>query len=201
MTISHLNKHIEDLIAIAKEHEDFKQELYKNIGKNLLYLLLSRSSNTLIKERTDSFRTKNEKISKLVRQSNIRESVYTIPIINLSTLVLLSAEKDQLKLGLDYSFTDKNKYIKKNLAANFESISARVAGKIDNEEKEDFHEFLRAYTDIFTKNIFMTRDNTYSKLKRIIKDESIAVISGDKDSSVVIMNKADYVHMMQDMLE
>ena len=52
---------------------------------------------------------------------------------------------------------------------------------------EDFHEFLRAYTDIFTKHIYATKDFTYKNLKNIIKDENIAVLSGDKDFSIVIM--------------
>ena len=33
----------------------------------------------------------------------------------------------------------------------------------------------------------------YSNLKRLIKEESIVVIPGDKDSCAVIMDKIDYV--------
>ena len=55
--------------------------------------------------------------------------------------------------GEDNSFVDKNKYIKQNLAAEFESIADRVTPYLENNIKEDFHEFLRAYTDIFTKNV------------------------------------------------
>ena len=35
----------------------------------------------------------------------------------------------------------------------------------------------------------------------MIKDENIVIVSGDKDSSVVVMNKADYVMKLQNMIE
>ena len=36
-------------------------------------------------------------------------------------------ERNQFKLGLDYSFIDKIKHVKKNLAANFQSLADKVA--------------------------------------------------------------------------
>ena len=45
--------------------------------------------------------------------------------------------------------------------------------------------------DIFTKNIYATCDNTYKNLKSIINDPNIAVVSGDKESCSVIMNRSD----------
>ena len=53
------------------------------------------------------------------------------------------------------------------------------------------HEFLRAYVDIFTKNVYATTDYTYKHLKRIIKDPNLVVVSGNKESCVVIMNKSE----------
>ena len=38
-------------------------------------------------------------------------------------------------------------------------------------------------------------------LKNIIKDENIAVLSGDKDSSIVIVQKDDYNHKLQQMID
>ena len=67
--------------------------------------------------------------------------------------------------------------------------------------KEDFHELLRPYRDIFTKNIYATRDNTYKNLKRIINDPNIAVVSGEKESCVVIMNRSDYFKKLQHMID
>ena len=53
---------------------------------------------------------------------------------------------------------------------------------------------------MFTKNIYSTRDSTYSNLKRLIKNEDIVIIPGDKDSCVVVMNKSDYVQKLQQMI-
>ena len=69
-----------------------------------------------------------------------------------------------------------------------------------NEEKEDFYEFLRAYYDIFTKNVYSTKDYIYSNLKRLIKDDTLVVIPGDKDSCVIIMDKVDYVTKMEETI-
>ena len=98
---------------------------------------------------------------------------------------------------IHYSFVDKNKNIKKHLAANFESLADKITENLDSHKREDFHEFLRAYVDIFTKNVYATTDYTYKHLKRIIKDPNLVVVSGDKESCVVIMNKSDYQNKMQ----
>ena len=71
---------------------------------------------------------------------------------------------------------------------------------IDHEERENFHEFLRAYCDIFAKNIYNATDYTYSNLKKLIRDDNLAIISGDKDSSVIVMDKKDYINKMETMI-
>ena len=55
----------------------------------------------------------------------------------------------QLELGLEQIVTNKNKNQQKYLAANLESISQKVSDEINNDQKENFHEFLCAYTGIF----------------------------------------------------
>ena len=62
---------------------------------------------------------------------------------------------------------------------------------LDNEKREDFHELMRSYTDIFSKNF--STDYIYSNSKRLIKDENTTIVAGDKGSSILIMNKNDYV--------
>ena len=103
--------------------------------------------------------------------------------------------------GLDFSFVDRNKHVKKNLAASMEAVAERITPSLEDDVKEDFHEFLRASTDIFTKNVYSSEDPTYQKLKGLIKNESIAVVSGDKESSIVVMNKADYIRKMHNMIQ
>ena len=44
--------------------------------------------------------------------------------------------------------------IKKYLAACFESLTAKITNK-----REDSHEFLQAYVDIFAINVYATTDN------------------------------------------
>ena len=85
-------------------------------------------------------------------------------------------------MGLDYSVVDQNKQVKKNIAASMEN----VAEAVDKEQEEDFHELLPANTDILEKNLRFSRDYTYNNLKHLIKDESIVVTPGDKDSAIVM---------------
>ena len=60
---------------------------------------------------------------------------------------------------------------------------------------------LKAYLDIFTKNIYAIFDNTYKNLKRIINDPNIAVVSGDKESCIVIINHSDYFKKLLHMID
>ena len=65
-------------------------------------------------------------------------------------------ECKELEMGLEYSFVDKNKRLKQQLAVNIETVSHSTTKYVENNKVEDFHDFLRAYTDIFTKNIYAT---------------------------------------------
>ena len=65
---------------------------------------------------------------------------------------------------------------------------------------ENFHEFLQGYTDIFRKNVISTEDHTYKGLKTI-HNKGVVILKGDKDSSIVTMNKADYIKKMETMIE
>ena len=82
-----------------------------------------------------------------------------------------------------------------------ENVAKAVNKDLDNEKREDFHELLRAYTDILSKKLYFSTDYTYNNLKHLIKDESIVVIPGDKDSAIVIMDKNDYAKKMQEMID
>ena len=94
-----------------------------------------------------------------------------------------------VNLSLEYSFVDKNKNIKKFLAANFESIADRITDNLQSDQRENFNEFLRAYVDIFTKSVYTATDYTYKHLKRIVNDKNLVVVSGDKESCVVLIDK------------
>ena len=63
---------------------------------------------------------------------------------------------------------------------------------ISTDEKENFHEFLRSATNTFTQNVYRTKDSTYNLLKPLQRNKDIVLLSGDKDSSVVVLDKACY---------
>ena len=187
---------------IRKLSEVFKSsELKSSIGLLLFNMLNWNILRTSRAIRISSFKTKNKKLIALSNTTKNKINAYDVPVINLSSIQLSDKELNQLSFGLDHSFVDKNKHVKKNLAANFESLAQAVNSEILNEEKEDLHEFLRAYCDIFTKNVYSTKDYTYSNLKRLIKDDTLVVIPGDKDSCVIIMDKVDYVTKMEEMIK
>ena len=83
----------------------------------------------------------------------------------------------------------------KLLAANFESIADRTTDNLQSDQRENFHEFLRAYADIFTKSVYTTKDYTYKHLKRIVNDKNLVVVS------VVLIDKTDYQDKLQKMVE
>ena len=142
-----------------------------------------------------SFETKNKKLQVLISKAHKREKIsdsYKTPIINLSNTDLTLEESKQLNLGREYSFVDKNINIKKFLAANFESLADRIIDNLQRDQRENFHEFLRAYVDIFTKSVYTTTDYTYKHLKIIINDKNLVVVSGDNESCVVLIDKTDY---------
>ena len=74
-----------------------------------------------------------------------------VSIARLTEHVLSIAERSQLELGLPYSFIKKKE--KKNQhkfrPANLESICLKVNKDVEQDMKEEFHEFLGGYTDIF----------------------------------------------------
>ena len=82
-----------------------------------------------------------------------------------------------------------------------ESITERVENYLDRDQVENFLEFMRAYTDIFTNNIFATKDYTYHNLKNMIRDKDLVLLNGDNDSSVAVMNRIDYNNIMQKMID
>ena len=106
--------------------------------------------------------------------------------------MLSNKEEQQLKLGFKHSFVDKNNNIRRLLASNLERITERDENYLDHDQVENFLEFMRAYTAIFTNNIFATKDYTYHNLKDMIRDKDLVLLNGDNDSSVAVMNRIDY---------
>ena len=199
---SHLTKHVQDLYNLSIQYDDLKSLLYLNTGTVLGNTLINTAQRFSSKRRYLSFKTKNQKIVNLIKcKRNPCRTNYSLPIINLSNYNLSNQERQQLKLGLDYCFVDKNKDVHRVSAANMESLADSVKGNINHKDLEHFQEFLRGYTDIFTNNIYVTKDYTYHNLRGMIQNKDIVVVKGDKDSSVVIMKKSDYVTKLDTMID
>ena len=105
---------------------------------------------------------------------------------------------------MSHSFINKDKNVKKDIATHLKSLAYTVSKKKKKKENiqlEDFHEFLRACTDIFSKNVFNSEDFAYKNLKFLIQDENIVILQRDKDASVAIVNKSGYIQKLEDMIE
>ena len=83
---------------------------------------------------------------------------YSVSIINLSNYTLNDSACNQLKFGLNNCFI-KDKH-KKNIAANMESLAYSAYKQVDPSHLQNFHEVLGGYTDIFSKNVLFSNDET-----------------------------------------
>ena len=77
------------------------------------------------------------------------------------------------------------------------SIAYIASEKVDRTDWENFHEFLRGYTDIFAENVIQT----YKEVKTLIHNKDVVILKGDKDSSILIMNKTNYIKKIETMIE
>ena len=68
-----------------------------------------------------------------------------------------------------------------------ESLANNVKGRVHQKNLENFHEFLGGFTYIFTNNIYATKDYTDHNHRGLIQNKDIAVVKGEKVSSVVII--------------
>ena len=98
---------------------------------------------------------------------------YSVPVINLSTYDLKDTEYQQLKLDLDYSYIGKNKNKRKFLAANFEILAEKTSDYVEAHRLDEYR----------------------------IQEKDVVVTKGDKDSSVVILNKTDYNEKLKNMVK
>ena len=101
-----------------------------------------------LNKRFQSFKTKNKKLRNLLLKNSSNRIKYSVPVVNLSNNYLTEKKTCSIKIGLDHSFVDKYKHIKKDLTANSEVAAEKVTRSLDKEVREDFHEFLRAHTEI-----------------------------------------------------
>ena len=198
----HVNKRYNDIRLLIFDYCELKEKLQLLVGNTFTSILLKSIEKSLHKKRSESFKTKNKKLANLMKnKKDDTFTNYSVPIINISSYTLNDSEYNQLKFGLNHCFINKDKHIKKDIATNMESLAYSASKQVDPSQLENFHEFLRGYTDIFLKNVLCTNDETYKKLKKIIRKSDIVILRGDKDSSVLIMNRSDYIEKLEGMIE
>ena len=71
---------------------------------------------------------------------------------------------------------------------------------ISSENLENFHEYLRKMINKFTQNICHTNDNTYHDLRHLRNKKDIVLLSKDKYTSAVVLNKVYYVKKVNGMI-
>ena len=103
--------------------------------------------------------------------------------------MLQSTNISPLEHDLKQCFADKNIYIKNDIAKSF---SSSINKDISPDDTGNFHKFLRSATNTITQNIYKAKDSTYNLLKPLQRNKDIVLLSGDNDSSVVILDKACY---------
>ena len=62
-----------------------------------------------------------------------------------------------------------------------------ITDNLQSDQPENFHEFLCAYVDIFTKSVYATTCYTYNHLRGIINNKHLVVIFGDKELCVILL--------------
>ena len=175
------------------------KKLKTNIGELLSSFIVVRLNNVLCYTTIQQLSIKNKKMfrfKKKILPINVISSE-RVPVINLSDY---DFDMERLKYRFQHCFVDKSKSVKRNIAVELEIIAHLVKKDVSSKNMEYFREYLRKMTNKFTQNIYHTKDDTYRNLRHLIQNKDIVVLSGDKDSSVVVMNKKDYILKVDNMI-
>ena len=76
---------------------------------------------------------------------------YQVLVIDLSSEVL---DTKPVRYGLHQSFTDKNKFVKRNVSVELEALAASLDHYVQQSDKETFQECLCSSTNITTRKIY-----------------------------------------------
>ena len=110
----------------------------------------------------------------------------------------LDAEK--LRHGLHHSYTNKNKYIKHDIAVEFEILATILDLFVNQSSKETFHKYLRSLRKVIANNVYQDSDNTFKSLNNLRNNNNIIILSADKEICTVILNRTDYIKKLNVMI-
>ena len=133
------------------------------------------------------------------KKSNKKKNSYAVPQINLSCEDL---DTKPLNYGLHHSFTDKNKYVKRNIVVELESLATSLDKFVDQSLNESFHEYLRSSRNVLAKNIYIDKDRNFKSLDILRKNKDIVALDiAALESCTVILNKDDYIKNVNDIID
>ena len=196
--LSHLKTHKKSVKNLSIRYNELMEKLKRKIGELLSNFIVVHLNNVLCYINTKQFSIKNKKLfhlKKKILPINVISST-RVPVINLSDY---DFDMEGLKYGLHH-FVDKSKSVKRNIAVELENIAHLVQKDISSENMEYFLEYLRKMTNKFSQNIYHTKDDTYCNLRHLIQNNDIALLAGDNDSLVVVMNKKDFILKVGNMI-
>ena len=133
------------------------------------------------------------------KKSNKKKNSYAVPQINLSCEDL---DTKPLNYGLHHSFTDKNKYVKRNIVVQLESLATSLDKFVDQSLNESFHEYLRSSRNVLAKNIYIDKDRNFKSLDILRKNKDIVALDiAALESCTVILNNDDYIKNVNDIID
>ena len=146
---SHLVEHKKYFRTLCLGHDEISNIIKSNYGRTFHKLCIINIISALHKENKLQLRCKNLRLFRLIPRK--KDSQYQVPVLNLSTE---NINTTPLRYGLHHSFTDKNKYVKRNVAVELQTLARVLDAHITHTEKEYFHEYLCSATNIITKNVY-----------------------------------------------
>ena len=186
----HLFEHPNNLKHLKRRYK-ITNELLKLPGKVILRILMIDFCNSLPKSDILQLKTKNNKM--LFRRPKHANKTSQVPVKNLSDYDI---DTSSLKYGSHHSFIHKKKFSQRDFAFELESLVKTVDELVTPEQKGESHEFLQHITELLSQNAYYTKDNTFKETHKIRNNNNVVILPGDKDSSVIIMNRSDYTKMV-----
>ena len=172
-----------------------RYQIKSSYGRTFHKLCIINIISALCKENKLQLRCKNSKLFRLIPRK--KDSRYQVSVLNLLTE---NINTTPLRYGLHHSFTDKNKYIKRNVAVEIETLARFLDPHVPHREKEYFHEYLRSATNIIIKNVYSDVDNTYKSLSNLLNNKNIVVLAAGKETCTVILHRMDYQNKVNNMI-
>ena len=83
--------------------------------------------------------------------------------------------------------------MKHDTAVEFETLSTILDPFVNLSSKETFHEYLRSSTKVIDNNVYQDSDNTFKPLNKLWNNSNIIILSTDKETCTVILNRTDYI--------